>query len=349
MTNQAYVLLWISSGLIFSLFLAIVATWLYGHISKLIFQKIDQTIEGMLSSYFHAGPEEQHQVILKLNQFTKRSRLKRGLLISHIIQYGEQFIENHHERLMNLYEKTEIKTFLIKQLSSKRDSIKALACRQLGDLRLHSTEPYICQLMDSNNNNVMYNVLLALAKLGDLNNLAHMLVSNSGNIHISFRAVIEIVEEFKGSREDLFKKTIESGDDYLRGILIKAAADGRYEGLSSYYVKYLSSDNTNLKIACLRALSELSNSAYEQNVIDMLDDEEWEVRAAAAKGLDKIGTSRSVEPLVKMISDKEWWVRHNAATTLVSIPGGKKHAQQILDGNDKYASEAIASAMEMAV
>lgn len=347
MTNQAYILLWISGSLIFIFFIAIVVTWLYGHISMLVFQKIDKALEGLLSSYLHASGRNQQQAIQKINQYTKRSRLKKLRLISHIIKQGEAYIEKHHEQLMGLYEATEIKKFLIKRLSSRKDYIKALTCRQLGDLRLNSTESYIVNLIDSKNNNVIYNVLLALAKLGDLNNLTRILVSNSSNISISFRAVIEVVEEFKGSKEDLFKGTIDSCDDYLKGILIKAAADGQYEGLSSYYIKYLSSNNMNLKIACLRALSELQNSTYEQHMIKMLEDEEWEVRAAAAKGLEKVGTSHSLEPLVKITSDSEWWVRHNAASTLVAISGGAEYARQIMDGEDQYARDAIAAAMEM--
>lgn len=350
MTNQAYILLWISSGLIIIFFIAIVGTRIYGHINMLIIRKIDDTLEGFLSSYFHAGKEEQQPFIHKLNQYTKRSSLKRERMINHIIQYGEKFIDSHHEQLLHLCEETEIKAFLVKRLSSKRDYIKALACRQLGDLRLHSTGPNICKLIHSKNNNVIYNVLLALAKLGDLNNLAHILISNSKDINISSRAVIEIVEEFKGSKEDLFKETIDSSDDYLRGILIKAAANGQYEGLSGYYVKYLSSDNMNLKIACLRALSGLKNPEFEQHIIGMLEAEEWEVRAAAAKGLEQVGTSHSLEPLVKITSDKEWWVRHNAASTLVSIPGGKEYAQQIfISGEDQYARDAIAAALGIAV
>lgn len=349
MTNQAYILLWISGGLIFSFFIAIVGTWFYGHISMIIFRKIEKTLEDLLSSYFRAGEGERQPFIDELNQYTKHSSIKKEQMINHIIQYGDEFIDNHHKQLLHLCEKTEIKAFLIKRLLSKKDYIKALACRQLGDLRLHSTEPQICNLINSKNNNVIYNVLLALAKLGDLKNLAQILTSNSRNINISFRAIIEVVEEFRGSKEDLFKETIDPSDDYLRGILIKAAADGQYEGLSSYYVKYLSSDNMNLKIACLRALSGLQNPAYEQHMIDMLEAEEWEVRAAAAKGLEKIGTSQSFEPLLKIASDKEWWVRHNAASTLVAIPGGMEYAQQIIDGEDQYARDAIAAAMEVVV
>lgn len=270
-------------------------------------------------------------------------------MINYLIQYCEDYINNQPDKVLHLCEEVGLKAYLIKRLSSKKEYIKALACRQLGDLRLHSTEVYIFKVMNSKDNNVIYNGLLALSKMGDLENLSRILVSNSRDINISFRALIEVLEAFEGSKEQLFKETIDSSDDYLKGILVKAAVDGQYESLSSYYVKYLVSDNLNLKIACVRALSELKNPVYEQDVIEMLYAEEWEVRAAAAKGLEKVGTSVSFEPLLKTTSDQEWWVRHNAARTLVSIPGGKEYAQQIFKGGDQYARDAVADAMRTAV
>ncbi|WP_246294503.1 HEAT repeat domain-containing protein [Paenibacillus planticolens] len=296
----------------------------------------------MLSSYFSLEKEEDQQdVARKLNAYMKHSILKNEMFMELIIQNGEPFIENNHEQLMKLYEIAGTKQFLIKRLLSKRAHVQALACRHLGDLRVHDAEMHIYKLINSKDNDVIYHVLLALAKLGDLQRLTHILNANSQNIHLSFRAVIEIIAIFKGPKDELFKATIESSDDYLKGILIKASADYQLEDLGEYYVRYLNSTNINLKIACIRALSELKNPAYEAYVIGMLEDAEWEVRAAAAKGLEKLGTSRSFTALGEKISDSEWWVRHNAANSLVLIPGGKEYANQIMKNKDRFAREAV--------
>ncbi len=350
MNNQAYILLWISGSLLSIFIIAILVAWLYGHISRLISDNINNRLGGMLSSYFHVEMEEQQQVILELNQYVRYSSIRKKILIDCIIQKGEDFIEDNQIQLMNLYKETGIKRFLVRRLSSKNDYTKALACRQLGDLRLYSTEPNIYNLISSKNNIVIYNALLALAKLGDINSLTKILVSNSTNIHLSFRAIIEVIVEFKGSKESkeaMMIETIELSDDYFKGILIKAAADGQYEGLRDYYVKYLSSDNVNLKIACIRALSELNNSESEQHLIKMLESTAWEVRAAAAKGLEKVGTYHSYEPLVKLKSDEEWWVRQHAANSLSSIQEGKKHTECIPNYDNRYAREADTAVMEV--
>jgi len=186
-----------------------------------------------------------------------------------------------------------------------------------------------------------------LQDFGDINGLIFILTNKSENINISYRAVIEIISAFKGSKEDLIKRTLELSDDYIKGILIKAAADYKFEGLRKYYLKYLKSDDKNLKIACIRALCGLGDSVYEDYIIDMLDDKAWEVRAAAAKSLEKIGTNNCFTALGKTIGDSEWWVRYNVASTLILLPGGKEYASKIINGDDQYAREAVVSVLEM--
>lgn len=350
MTKAATLLLSISITLILIFLAAILITWLYNRISQAKYGKINSLLDDLLFAYFDtANKEEQQQVIRDINSYVKGSTLKNKQLIERILQYGDLFIADHHEQLMVLYTSTEIKRFLIKRLSSERHYNKALACRQLGDLRLVSTESHIYKLHTINSNEVLYNVLLALSKLGDYERLAQILVSDSKNIHLSFRAIIEIMEQFNGSeasKEALFKQTIEESDDYFKAILIKAAVSGHYVALSANYVKYLKSDNIGLRIACIRALSDLKNAVYERDVIGMLDAQEWEVRAAAAKGLGNFGTIQSMEPLAKMTRDPEWWVRHNAASALIAIPEGRNYAEQLAVDEDRYSREAIAAVME---
>ncbi|ASS67465.1 MULTISPECIES: HEAT repeat domain-containing protein [unclassified Paenibacillus] len=350
MTKQALYLLWISGGLISVFLLAIVLTWVYGHFMAQRLAHMNRKLNALFSSFKSSThEEEEEEAVARIADFVGRSRRKKEQLIGIIIAQGENFIVSDAERLGRLYEHTGIRTYLIRQLASKRDYIQALGCRHLGDLAIRSAEKNIHALMDSSNNDVIYHALLALAKLGNPQSLAHVLVENSKRISLSFRAVVEILTVFKGSKEELFINTIELSDDYLKGILIKAAADYEFESLSSYYIRYLDSDSKNLRIASIRALGQLKDPAFEVYLIEMLRDQEWEVRAAAAKSLDKTGTSKSFEALEKMAGDREWWVRHNAAASLVTIPGGKEYAERILESEDQFAREAIIGVMERSV
>jgi len=346
MTIQAQSLLWISIGIFSVFFISIVCSWFYGYFSDLYVKKVKGKIEDLVSSFFLAEDEERLPIVHSLKSYVDRSARRKEFLIDQIISYETEFIDRNHDLLMNFYEETGITSFLIKRLTSKNMNKKSLACRHIGDLKLVSTEAHILQLVSCKNNDVIYNMLLALAKLGDTDGLAHILTNDSGNINISSRAIIEIISAFNGSKEQLFKATIPFSDDYFKGILIKAAADYEIAELRDYYIEILNSDNKNLRIASIRALSELKNPANEQYMIDMLEDKDWEVRAIAAKCLEKLGTHHCFPALGKSTGDREWWVRHNAANSLISIPGGREYAAAIIDGDDPYARDAVVSVLE---
>ncbi|WP_162805786.1 HEAT repeat domain-containing protein [Sporosarcina sp. PTS2304] len=349
MTNEAFILLAVSVTLIVTFIVAIFITWLYSIISQAKYKKINNFLDARLVCYFESEDHHKHRVIREINKYIGDSTLKKKQLIERVLQYGEQFIDNHPKQLMGLYEETGITDYLVKSLSAKRYYNKAIACRKIGDLRIYSTEADLYKLHTIPNNEVLYNVLLALAKLGDAERLIKILVVDSNKINLSFRSIIEVIEQFNGSeeaKESLIKQAIEESDEYVKAILIKAAASGNYESLAETYIKYLESHTVGLRIACIRALSGLRNPDYEYDIINMLHDKEWEVRAAAAKGLGDFGTYRSYEPLANATRDGEWWVRNNAAHALVSLPGGKYYAQQLVGDEDRYSREAIAAVME---
>lgn len=351
MTKTALLLLLISSGLLLFYFISIIYTWFFRYFRELTSSKVRRRLQRIVSSFIEANENgkiiQRVNAVQQLKAFIKHSSLRKESLINIIIEFGDDFIEHNHYHLMNLYKVSGIKQYLINRLSSKSFFIKSLACRQLGELRVRNTEAHIFKLISCEDNDVRYNVILALARMGDIQRLVFILTNNTETINMSYRAIIEIISVFNGPKEDLIERTLKlSNDDYIKGILIKAAADYKIEGLREYYVKYLRSDDKNIKIACIRALSEFGNSDNEVYLIKMLDDKDWEVRAASAKSLEKLGTNKSFTALGKTIGDREWWVRHNAACTLVLLPGGKEYASKIMTGDDKYAREAVVNAIE---
>lgn len=352
MTKTALYLLLISSGLLIFYFVAIIYTWFSRYFGEIASSIISRRLRRILSSFIDANENgkiiQRVNAVQELKSFIKYSTKRKEALINIIIECGEEFIDSNHYFLMNLYQVTGIKQFLIKRLTSKSFFIKSLACRQLGELKINNSEAQIFKLISCEDNDVRYNVMLALARLGDIKRLVNILTNNTDKINMSYRAIIEIVSALNGSKEDLIERTLKLTDDnYIKGILIKAAADYKIEGLQDYYLKYLKNDDKNIRIACIRALSVLGNSDNEDHLINMLEDKDWEVRAASAKSLEKVGTSKSFTALGKTTGDSEWWVRHNAASTLVLLPGGKKYASKIINGNDKYAREAIVSVIEL--
>ncbi|MFC5402218.1 HEAT repeat domain-containing protein [Cohnella soli] len=349
MVNNPIFVLWISLGLTVLFFVAIVCTWLYSYIRLLTVNKTNHTLNGMLSDIFLNSDESSRLAIGKLKRYVEKSNSNKELLIKSLIRRGDDFLESNHRRVTAILEQTEIVTYLGKLLESKITYKQSLACRYSGDLRIDAMKESMYKLIYSRKNDVIYNMLLALSKMGDLKGLSDCLRENSNHINLSFRAVVEVVAAFRGSLEELVKETIDYCDDYMKGILIKAATDKGCAELVDCFVKYSNSNNKNLRIACIRALSDFKGMSNEQCLIAMLEDKEWEVRAAAAKGLEKIGTEQCLDVLAKAVNDKEWWVRQNAASSLVAISGGKEYANRIVNGNDRFAREAIVGVLEMSM
>lgn len=346
MTKEAFYLLMISA-LLFSFFLiAIISSWFFQNFRDVKTKKLEDQLDELLYFYFHTENENKRTIVQKIVKIIGKRAGRKEMLINRLIRCGDDFIETHHAALMNLYEIVGIKAYVQKGLASNQVHMKSLACRYIGELQLENMEADMISLISSENNDVTYNVMLALAKLGDMKGLVHILTNDAEHMYLSHRAIIEIISAFKGSKEELFKRTIDLCDDYMKGILIKAIAEDKIEGLSPYYMSYLNSDDKNLRIASIRALCELNNEDDESYIRSKLDDKDWEVRAAAAKGLEKLGTSQSFAALGKTTGDSVWWVRHNAASALILIPGGKEFASRIINGDDKFAREAVTSLIE---
>ena len=167
MTKSELYLFVISVGLLLFFFVLIVYTWFYKFFTDLTTARVKKRLEEIVISLFNKENKEAN-AIKELNSFVKTSAVRKEALINIIIDYGDDFIKSNNDLLIIFYEVTGIKEFLIKRLTSKNIYIKSLACRQLGALRLKNTEEYILKLSSCKNNDVRYNVLLALAKLGDV-------------------------------------------------------------------------------------------------------------------------------------------------------------------------------------
>lgn len=327
--------------------LAIILLWFYQYLDKMKAGEEESRIRRLLTDLIELTDLEREDTIIELGKYIKKKSRRMQLLINLSIQYVENCGPEIHSLFLELYEKSGVTQYLIQKLSVKNKYIVSMACRYLGDLRIKGSESHLRSLMGDTNDDVIYNILLSLAKLGDEEGITIILTQHSNRLNLSYRAIVEILSRYSGSKKDLIKKIIDSCDNYIKGIIIKAAANYKFEDMVEYYVKYIRSEDKNLRIACIRALSELGDKLNESYLSDTLFDKAWEVRAAAAKGLEKIGTSKSFSALEKAASDNEWWVRHNAASTLVLIPGGRKYADKILNGPDAYARDAIKYAVEV--
>jgi hypothetical protein len=347
MDNNIYLILVVSLAAVLLCFLSIILLWIYQYTVKVSADKVENKVRKMLINIMSLESDERENTIIELCEFVKKKHGRIQLLINVSLEYMDNCSVEEYKLFLELYEKSGVTHYLIKRLSSKNKFVVSMVCRYLGDLRIKGAESHLRDLVNYANDDVMYNILLSLSKLGDEEGITIILTNYANRINLSYRAIVEIISIYSGSKMELLKRIVTSCDDYIRGVIIKAAASYRFEEMKDYYVKYIKSEDKNVRIASIRALSELGDKSQESYLSDMLFDSAWEVRAAAAKCLEKIGTSKSFSILAKAISDSEWWVRHNAASTLILLPGGREYADKVINGDDMYARDAIKYALEI--
>lgn len=223
---------------------------------------------------------------------------------------------------------------------------KAFACRKIATFGGEEEIPEIQKLMDARNADVSYNAAMALSAFGDEDSIVRFILNCEKNYRYSHRIILELLDVYGGDLRPVAKRVFEQCDDeYIKSTVIKAISDYGFTEFEDLFIEGLDSKNTNIKIACIKALGRIGKKGYEQVLITASRDQNWVVRATAAKELGLLGTPKSLSTLEEMTQDKEWWVRYNAAKTLVECDVSWEHIESVLNGYDKFATDAVKYAL----
>jgi HEAT repeat protein len=235
--------------------------------------------------------------------------------------------------------------FYSRQLKNGNKYQRANACRMLASYNATDEMKNIERQLSSRDNELTYNAAMALAELGNESSISQYIINCKENHSYSYRVLMQLIHEYNDDVKLLAELIFRECDDYIKATVIKAIARYRFAEFESIYVNAVNSRNVTLKVAGITALGELANAKYEDMVARTALDRIWIVRNAAVKALGKINTERSLEIVVHLTSDVEWWVRYNAAKTLILMNGGVEKIDQVLDGKDAYAADALKYAL----
>ena len=223
------------------------------------------------------------------------------------------------------------------------------ACRRLADLDAYDYLNDIYELSKGKNRSIAYNAAMALARLGYTEGVAEYILKIQNDKKFSFRIIYELFANFSADREALAAGVIEKCDDYMKTVIIKAIAPYGFKRFHRLYSEGTASRNTDMRIACVRALGFLADPTDEHTLLTAAKDREWVVRSAAVKGLQKLGTPAAIQGVKEATKDKEWWVRQAAAYSLIDMNVNISEIEDVLGGYDKYASDAVKYALYRSV
>ena len=312
-------------------------------------REINSRIHAMTEAFLYSPTASSRETELtSLIEYIGDDPLKRdeaSVQLIQLIKRSEDIPPEKLRALGRLYESLDPIEFYSERLNKGNLYDKSYAARRLADFNASDKTEDIRKLLDNKRADVAYNAAMALSELGDGESVLVFAQKCENNRYYSHRVLLELFQAYTGDRAELVRRIFDERSDYIRATCIKAYTSDRIEALAPLYAEGVSSKDSNLKIACVKALAQLGSPDYEQKMITALNDKNWIVRLAAVAGLEKIASGRALEALVKAVRDEEWWVRNAAAKAIVNIDFQLVYVEKVLSGYDKYAADAVKNAL----
>ncbi|MBK1812370.1 HEAT repeat domain-containing protein [Clostridium sp. YIM B02505] len=275
-----------------------------------------------------------------------RSNIRRSIVEERISYYLENFTGEFREILIQFCEDHKIVDNELKELNTRNIYKKALCCKRLGELRSKKATKDLLEQIPTSIQDIKYNALLALAKIGDEQSFIDAFSRINGSILLSERSLIEIIDSFEGNKSFVYSKMIDAEDEFIGSLFIKSAGNSVEYALIKPIARYLDSSSKERRIAAIKALGNMKDIGYINKISNLLDDESWEIRALAAKTLGRYSDTDSIPKLIDKLSDRQWFVRYNSAVSILKLDKGLKYVYKVFEGQDKFAKDIIISAME---
>lgn len=337
----------IFSVIIILLYAYLIVEKLYENYKNRKKQKVYKNISGYLDDIASRIDEyEVTNIQLKTLRGFMKDKIKREIVEERFLFYFENLKGSILEKLTKLSEDIGLVDYELEKLKSKDMHKVALACKNLGEIRSKKAIKSLIELIDVEVVEVKYNVLMALAKIGDEEAFIDAFKKLSKTIALSERSLIEIADSFEGDKIYVYRNLMYLDDEFISSIFIKSAGNYKNTFLADEIAIFLADENKEKKIAALKALGNMGDNRYVVQIIELLKDEAWEVRAIAAKVLGQLQDTKALIPLVNALSDREWYVRYNAANSLISIEGGIDLVYDVLEGEDRFAKDIVIAVLE---
>lgn len=316
---------------------------------KKLFKETSEEIDSRLTRIFGAaGHTEQEQEIAGLQEYTKDFSLGMDILcekLSHLARQAKA-AGVRKAAMVRIFQVIDPVDYYSRQLKESDPYRQAYIIRKLSDYSDAESVGSIREFIRSPKKVLSYNAVMALAALGDEDSVVQFILNSEKEHLYSHRILLQILDSYTGDIASLTSVLLGSGNEYVRTAVIKGIAKHRIRRFESIYLLGLNSKNVDMKVACIRALGEIADPSYEHAMIVESHDKNWVVRAAAADALSRFPTENSMRALAQALSDPAWWVRHNAAHSLVAVDLTGKHVREALNQYDKYANEALKTALQ---
>ncbi|GFP77631.1 HEAT repeat domain-containing protein [Clostridium fungisolvens] len=309
---------------------------------KQLIPEIDSIINKVIDT------ETANDISIDVKRLKKilRNSIRKDIVEERISYYLENFTGEFREVLIRFCEDYKIVEEELKDLNTRNIYKKALCCKRLGELRSKKATKDLLEQIPISIQDIKYNALLALAKIGDEQSFIDAFSKINGSILLSERSLIEIIDSFEGNKNFVYSKMIDVEDEFISSLFIKSAGNSLEYTLIEQIARYLESSSKERRISAIKALGNMKDTRYIDKISNLLDDEGWEIRALAAKTLGRYSDINVIPKLINKLSDRQWFVRYNSAVSILKLDESLKYVHKVFEGQDRFAKDIIISAME---
>ena len=224
---------------------------------------------------------------------------------------------------------------------------KLRGCQQAGAYLYDEAVPLVLDMLHFINPRIQYNALLALSDFKNPELIAKGFKIIKNAVLVNDRTVREIIEKMGNEQGRLFGMILKTKSPSLIPLFLKFIDKESVIKYLNEIKQFVQSEDMEMRIASVRALSKTQDKKILPYIISTLDDDKWEVRAAAAKGISEIRDEKTYLPILKAMEDSAWWVRQNAAMAALSVENPKILIDNVLRSGDSYAADSLYHAAEL--
>ncbi len=246
--------------------------------------------------------------------------------------FGE-FIERYlvdlrgtdHDRLIALLHEMEFGRLITKQLHVKSDWERAYACHFLGTIGYGASIPDLEKLLDDPSQIVAFFAAKAILLLGGHDRFSTIVDVLNRRQDLSTDKIKEILLIYgeadpKGLIELLTNSRL-SSRIIIDTVNVLAQSRAFNAGEQLLHLAEHTNDDE-IKIACIKALGELSILRATDFMTKNLLNDNWIIRSQAARNLGKIGNEKVISQLSSALEDDNYWVKYHSASAIAELGQG---------------------------
>lgn len=239
---------------------------------------------------------------------------------------------------------------------SMNETMMAFYAHLISELKITKAQDefkdFMLELIKGKSVYLRENALRAIYSFGDKGLVVKAIKWLSDNdVYHDKKLISDGLVTYAGDSDDLCEalaKALDECNDNYKDAIIRYFSYAKWTGGREYLVNLLERENTNTDIVCsiIRTVCKEKSEENRKILIDTInkycDAEDKGPAIVATTFVGRYTQDEQIQKLLqKNISSSDWYIRMNSAKSLIECGASDAQIQQILNGDDRFAKDAL--------